>query len=210
MIAKKTHEQLKLQCELDDLVGFGFSGLLEAKERFDPAKGVTFKAFAYYRIRGAIIDGVRTMAYLPRRAHARLKAAITMDEECESSGEVRASTSDMQQDPHCSIRTIDAILGRTAVAFLVSSASYDDEKQEFASEDTPESLAIAEEQKEEISTAISLLSDRERLILHGFYIQNRTLEDIAKDLGMSKSWASRARSKALDRLRSTLEKTRVP
>ena len=68
-IALRVRAEMDLTCELDDLVSAGFHGLLEAKSRFDATRGVQFSTFAYYRVRGACIDSVRKMAYLPRRAH---------------------------------------------------------------------------------------------------------------------------------------------
>ena len=70
-LAHRLRRELSLRGEIDDLVAFGFGGLLEAERRFDPARGVRFRTFAYYRVRGAMLDGVRKMAHLPRRAHER-------------------------------------------------------------------------------------------------------------------------------------------
>src|SRR5262249_42881477 len=58
--------------ELDELLSYGREGLLDAARKFDAARGVPFRAYANFRVRGAIIDGVRSMAQLPRRAHERL------------------------------------------------------------------------------------------------------------------------------------------
>ena len=83
-IASRTRAQLGLDSPLEDLVAFGFQGLLEARQRFDASKGVAFKSFAHYRVRGAILDGVRSMARLPRRAYARLRAAEALDQMAEA------------------------------------------------------------------------------------------------------------------------------
>jgi RNA polymerase sigma factor FliA len=203
-IAKKTLDQLDLSCELDDLVGYGFRGLLEAKDRFDPSKGVEFQAYAYYRIRGAILDGVRKMAYLPRRAHARMQVARALDTECETAGEIRAANPQTRSDVDESVRMIDAILGRVAVAFAVSTASFDEKNREYQSETDPETLFIDDEQRKAIHQAVEKLPERERLVIQGFYVNNRTLDEIGKELGMSKSWACRTHAKALDRLRETI------
>src|SRR5690349_3618264 len=60
--------------ELDDLRSMGQQGLLEAARRFDEGRGVSFRRFANYRVRGAMLDGIRRSAPLPRRAHARVRA----------------------------------------------------------------------------------------------------------------------------------------
>ena len=74
IVARQVGKTIGRGVELDDLLGYGREGLLDAARRFDPARGVPFRAYANYRVRGAIIDGVRTMARLPRRAHERLNA----------------------------------------------------------------------------------------------------------------------------------------
>ena len=74
-LACRLRRELGLRGELDDLIAFGFGGLLEAQHRFDPTRGIRFQTFAYHRIRGAMLDGVRKMALFPRRAHERFKAA---------------------------------------------------------------------------------------------------------------------------------------
>ncbi|UCH30833.1 MAG: sigma-70 family RNA polymerase sigma factor, partial [Myxococcales bacterium] len=73
-LAHRLRRELSLCGDVDDLIAFGFGGLLEAAHRFDPSRGVRFQTFAYHRVRGAMLDGVRKMADLPRRAHRRLQA----------------------------------------------------------------------------------------------------------------------------------------
>src|SRR5258708_5017524 len=72
-IAGKIREQLPREIEFDDLYNYGMQGLLEAAERYDPRHGVTFQTFAYYRVRGAMFDGLRNMGWLPRHEYQRLR-----------------------------------------------------------------------------------------------------------------------------------------
>jgi RNA polymerase sigma factor for flagellar operon FliA len=74
LIARHLARELGRSAELDDLRAMGHQGLLEAARRFDEGRGVTFRRFANYRVRGAMLDGVRKSAPLPRRAHARIRA----------------------------------------------------------------------------------------------------------------------------------------
>ena len=73
-IARKVKKTLNASIELDDLVGYGSKGLVEAAERFDARHGVAFTTFAYYRIRGAIYDGLRAMGWYSRADYARYRA----------------------------------------------------------------------------------------------------------------------------------------
>src|SRR4030095_1736676 len=73
-IAGKLKRTLGRSIEFDDLVGYGHKGLIEAADRFDSKQGVTFTTFAYYRIRGAMLDGLRTMGWYSRSDYARYRA----------------------------------------------------------------------------------------------------------------------------------------
>src|SRR5262245_16739859 len=73
-VAIKVKREIQPPVELDDLVAYGTQGLLEAAERFDDRLGVAFGAFAYYRVRGAIYDGLRQFGHLPRHEYAKVKA----------------------------------------------------------------------------------------------------------------------------------------
>src|SRR6185295_10206040 len=73
-IAAKLKRTLGRTIEFDDLVAYGTKGLLEAADRFDPTQGATFTTFAYYRVRGAMLDGLRTMGWYSRADYARYRA----------------------------------------------------------------------------------------------------------------------------------------
>jgi RNA polymerase sigma factor FliA len=207
-IAKHTSAQLEIEGELEDLVAAGFEGLLEARKRFDPARGVAFKSFAYYRVRGAVIDAIRQNAYLPRRAYARLKAAEALDLEGEQASEQQRAAAQAggsppgARDTEQSLRAIDGILGRIAAAYCTAAGSESDSPPEGP---TPEASLLARERHDRLRRALDALPDPERTLLQGHYLQDRRFDEIAKELGLSKSWASRLHTRALDRLRELLE-----
>jgi len=207
-IAKHTSLQLEIEGDLEDLVAAGFEGLLEARNRFDPARGVAFKSFAYYRVRGAVIDAVRQNAYLPRRAYARMKAAEALDLEGEQAVEQRAGAEaggardPNARDPEQSLRAIDGILGRIAAAYCTAAGSESDSPPESAS---PERALLDRERQDRVRRALDALPEPERTLLQGHYLQDRRFDEIAKELGLSKSWASRLHTRALDRMRELLE-----
>src|SRR4051794_35873052 len=86
-IAGKLKRTLGRAIDFDDLVGYGHRGLIEAAERFDPRHGVTFMTFAYYRIRGAMLDGMRTMGWYSRADYARYRAEERAHEYLQSGAE---------------------------------------------------------------------------------------------------------------------------
>ena len=106
-IALKLRSQFDLNCDLDDLIAFGNQGLLEAMSRFDPTRGVQMNTFAYYRIRGAVLDGVRRMAYLPRRIHHKVREAEALDLVSEPIGDARAATPEAKADLEATAQALD-------------------------------------------------------------------------------------------------------
>ena len=202
-IARKVLRQFDLNVDLDDLVGFGFAGLLEAKERFDPSRGVRFQTFAYYRVRGAIVDGVRKMAFLPRRVHERLKSAAAADEITESAGEVHAAIPNDKRDAASTAGAIDDTLGRLAASFVVSALGQ--EEADPDRDESPEEALLQREAATRLRAVLPSLPERELALVKGYYFEGRQFSDVAKELGISKAWASRLHTKALDRLREALE-----
>jgi RNA polymerase sigma factor for flagellar operon FliA len=198
-VALQTRAQLGLDTPVEDLVAFGFQGLLEARQRFDASKGVAFKSFAYYRVRGAILDGVRAMARLPRRAYARMRAAEALDEFAEASADGRAAAT-QPFVPETKLRAIDAILGRVAAAYTVA-VSAEDAAQGAGS---PEEALLHEERLVRMRAALETLPARERRMIEGHYLEGKQFDALSSELGISKSWGSRVHAHALDLLRQAL------
>jgi RNA polymerase sigma factor for flagellar operon FliA len=204
-IVKHLRAQLGIEGDAEDLIASGYEGLLDARMRFDPTRGVQFKSFAYYRVRGAVLDGVRRMAYLPRRAYARLKAAEALDLEGESASEARAQAGAEGAtvgvtDVEGGLRGIDGILGRVAAAYCTAASA----NEEDSEPSNPEHSFLARERRSRVQRALDLLPEQERHLIRGHYIEGRNFDEIAKELGLSKSWASRLHTRALGRLRETL------
>lgn len=199
-LAIRIRDQLALPTDVDELMAYGYRGLVEAQARFDPERGVKFTTFAYYRVRGAILDGVREMAYLPRRAHTRRKAAEALDRAAEEVAMNRAADPDARRDLRGTLDAVDAIIGRTCAAFVISVVGQ--AEGPFAD---PEEEIIEKETRGLLGTALEVLPERERALVVGYYVEDRTLDELGREMGMSKSWASRLCSRALLRMRAVLE-----
>lgn len=199
-IVKKTRAQLGIDRDVEDLVGFAYQGLLEARLRYDPSRSIQFTSFAYYRVRGAIIDGVRSMAYLPRRAYARLLASEAADLEAESAAQALALPG-ATRSAEGSLRAVDGILGRIAAAYTVASGTESDEEQTGID---PEQQMLKAEHAKRITRALSRLAEDDRTLLRGYYIDGHSFNDIAVKMGVSKSWISRMHTRALNNMRVLL------
>jgi RNA polymerase sigma factor for flagellar operon FliA len=200
-IAQKVRRQLDLTIDLDELIALGFAGLVEAKQRFDPSKGVQFSTFAYYRIRGAILDGVRKMAYLPRRAYARLRAAESADYVIEPLAEARVADSEGRLDTGQALTELESALTKLTAGYMLSAVGQNEAE---TPPESPEDALLGLELKGKVRGAVESLPERERALVVGFYFEGRRFDEVAAELGISKSWASRLHTKALDRIRAAL------
>lgn len=192
-IVKHTRAQLGIEGDAEDVIAFAYEGLIEARERFDASLGVQFKSFAHYRVRGAVIDGLRRSAYLPRRAYARLKATEAVD--LTGCGLLEGMKS-ADQNGVAKLRILDGVLGGIAAAYSTAAGA---REQEGISED-PERGVLTRERADQVRRALAVLSDEERHLIGGHYIDDRNFDELAHELGMSKSWASRLHTRALARL----------
>ena len=179
-LANRLRRELSQRGDLDDLIAFGFGGLLEARHRFDPGRGVRFQTFAYHRVRGAMLDGVRKMSQLPRRAHERLQAAA-------------------EPTPTAAPTALDRAFTRMSAlsAGTVLQGRFGDE--------SPEEVLLKNESVTRLLQELPSLSPRQRVLVRGFYFDGRSIDAMAQELGISKSWASRLHTNALRALREALD-----
>ena len=200
-IVRRLQRELDLSCDPDDLRGWGQQGLLEAKARFDPARGVRFSTFAYYRVRGAVLDGVRKQGWLSRRAYAKLRAFEAVD----ASGEQIAATEAQSpsEDVAARARALDEAIGKISAAYVMSVVGQGADD----TPDTPEELLDGAELRATVQSGLAALPERERVLLTAMYYEGVTMEEAGARLGLSKSWTSRLHGKALDRLRKNLART---
>lgn len=180
-LANRLRRELSLRGDLDDLIAFGFGGLLEAQQRFDPGRGVRFQTFAYHRVRGAMLDGVRKMADLPRRAHERLQASAEVT-------------------PTAAPTPLDRAFTRMSAGLSTATVL-----QGSFGDQSPEAVLLKNESVSKLLQALPRLSPRQRVLVRGFYFDGRSIDAMAQELGISKSWASRLHRNALHELREALE-----
>ena len=201
-IAKRLRREMDLTLAMEDLKAWGFQGLLEARSRFDASRGVQFSTFSYYRIRGAMIDGVRKTGYVSRRAHELSRLAEAADGIAEQTAEDRAGKSAAQKaDVEATVASIDDVLARTTAAFVIEAVG----QAENTAPAIDEAL-ISAEAGARVRKAIEGLPEREAKVILDFYFKGRVLDEIAADFGVSRSWVSRMHTRGLGLLKDALEK----
>jgi RNA polymerase sigma factor for flagellar operon FliA len=199
--AQKVSRQLDLKGDTDDLLAAGFQGLVEARSRYDAGRGVKFNTFAYYRVRGAMIDWVRRQGFHSRRAWQRVKAAEALDLVGETVVNERAADPTARQDRARTAASLQGALDKVTASFVMSAVGQDVQ----TTDETPLSALLGGERADQVREAVAKLPERERALVQGFYFENRRFDDLAADLGISKSWACRLHGKAVSLLAKQLQ-----
>ena len=199
-LAKKISLSLPFPTEMEDLIAYGQIGLIEASERFDQSRGNSFSTFAFYRVRGAIYDGLREMGII-RRSHAANFAAHANDllnTEVEDSA-AGAATADEE------IETVKNMIDTLLPIYFLS---LDDEtvaevadENAFASTDFETRDLIAR-----IRSILDELPAEDAELLRNIYFKNILMKDLAKQMGVTKSWVSRLHARAVRHLQDALRK----
>lgn len=204
-IAIQLKARLCLYIDLDELISCGRLGLLEASERFDYRLGVSFKTFAYYRIRGAMYDGLRKMELITRRKDPRIKFEEAATQVL-SSEAARGSSEPRKNSLKDDIEEVHSLISSLVPIYLLASDSLDNLQEPDASRCSAEEAALRNEEKEALHSAMNQLSKNERSLIDLYYYKDMTLEEAAARIGLSKSWASRLHARALDRIKESMQK----
>lgn len=213
-IARRIHERLPVQVPFEDLVHAGIIGLMEALQRFDPKKQVHLKSYAKFRIRGAILDSLRTTDWSPRSLR---KQARTVE------SAYLALSSELGRAP--SETEIANRLGMELLAFQQLLGDLHGlnmgSLQALANEDVPDEEAciyqpngpdedpffqcLQSELRSQLSEAMNTLDDKERQVLGLYYFDELTMKEVGATLGITESRVSQIHSLALLRLRTRIQ-----
>jgi len=212
-VARKLRKQITARIDFDDLVGYGSKGLIEAAERFDAAHGVAFTTFAYYRIRGAMLDGLRTMGWYSRADYARYRAEERATEYLQNQSErAGAAATAAREGAAEGEADKDSVEGKlSAVAELLSGiATVHITSLEAAAAVADERLPAPDASLDtgrlsaRVRDAVGGLPGRERQLMELYYFADKNLEEAGAVMGLSKSWACRLHARAVELLRQRL------
>jgi len=190
-LAGQIRERLRPPVDTEDLVAYGMQGLMEAASRYDPRRRARFTTFAYYRIRGAIFDGLRNMGWLKRSLYARYRFEERANAYLQGVGEVDAAGSELAEVG----RAMDDLAAIFVTSLDAMKRQIPDERIESAQD-----KAELGEMRERLRQALDALPARERRLIDLYYYGTRTLEEAGRELGLSKSWTSRLHARAVGRL----------
>ncbi len=207
---------LPAHVEEADLISYGLGGLISAIERFELEREIKFETYAITRIKGAIIDELRSLDWVPRSVRARARAIERANTKLEHKLQRAPTDEEMARELEMTVTEFqDALLqiSNSTVAALdelwtVSDASGDqvsllDTLQDPGAPD-PAHVIDATDLKDRIADAIARLPEREKLVVALYYYENLTLREIGEVLGVTESRVSQLHTKAVLRLRGRM------
>ncbi len=214
-VAGRVAAGLPQNIEQSDLVSYGIFGLIDAIDKFDPGRGYKFETYAISRIKGAIIDELRSIDWVPRSVRAKARAIERAYSKLEN--ELRRSPEDKEvatelgltEDELATTLGQISFVGVVALDELLSAGS---ERGSGAtvgdtiagSGHDPVAAFESEEMRQVLADAINRMPDRERLVLTLYYYEGLTLAEIGNVLGVTESRVCQIHTKAIFQLRSRL------
>ena len=211
IVAGKLSMYLGNNVEYDDLVGYGTFGLIDAIDKFVLTKGVKFETYASLRIRGAILDQIRKMDWIPRTVRQKQKRVEQAQAELENELGRPATDKELAQKLEVSDDELTELLEETKVANMVSLDEYMEQGSEVkmspgkkSSIVMPETSAVKKELKEQLIKALGSLTEKEKKVVVLYYYEDLTLKEISRVLEVSESRVSQLHTKAIMKMRGQL------
>jgi len=201
--------------DLADLLSYGVLGLIDAIEKFDPSRGIKFETYGVPRIRGAILDELRSIDWVPRSVRAKARAIDVAVETLEATLGRSPSDAELAEELEMSTDELSDVLGQTSRAGLIQldevlfasvgrrRTAVDDALRDGTA--VPGADMEIQETRRQLAGAIRHLGDRERHVLTLYYYEGLNLAEIGEILGVSESRTCQIHSKAVVELRRRLK-----
>ena len=210
LLARNVRARTHFAVELDDLIGYGMLGLLDAVRKFDPSRGFLLKTYAEHRIRGAMLDGLRGMDWLSRSARRLARsgqhrdAPATIGNAPSGSGFVPALDCDTRSEREVHLRPTALFYGGEAgkMERLCQNSRHSIEM--FSHAPSPERVLERKQERTALAEAIGNLPERQRNVLELYYQRELSMKRIAALLGVHASRISQIHLAAITRLRKSL------
>jgi RNA polymerase sigma factor for flagellar operon FliA len=211
-LARRIHERLPQHVEIDDLFSAGIVGLMDAFAKFDPEKKVQFRSYAQFRIRGAILDSLRTLDWSPRELRRKGRAVEEAIRLLSSRLGRAPGEMEIAAELGIGLETYQQLLGELKgleIGTLHMERNEDSGEEELAyvpgsPEEDPLYLCLRGEMEERLTIAIQELPERERLVMTLYYYEEMTMREIGMALGVVESRISQIHASAVLHLRSAL------
>ena len=200
---------------IEDIAGYGVEGLINAIERYSPQKNTRFETYALIRIRGAILDKIRSEDFLPRSIRKKIKDIKNAQEHLKQELGRMPTTNEIAQYMDIEPEKVVQFLSEDAtVTSLYDKKSSNDDSIEIIDtiEDTnrlnPQEQAEEKNVKQQLEKALLRLPERERIIMVLYYQENMTLKEIGTTINMSESRVCQLHAQGIMKLKNILSESR--
>ena len=198
--------------EYEDLVSYGIFGLIDAIDKFDHTKAVKFETYASLRIRGAILDQIRKMDWIPRTIRQRQKQIEAVMREVESVHGRAATDAEIAEGLGISQEEYVEWQSKMKITNVVSLNEFLEQGSEVPNPTgvqhfiMPEEAVEQEELKKMLAEALKLLTEKERRVIELYYYEDLTLKEISHVLEVTESRVSQLHTKALQKMKTKMGK----
>jgi RNA polymerase sigma factor FliA len=211
-LARRIHERLPQHVDIEDLFSAGVVGLMDAFAKFDPAKKVQFRSYAQFRIRGAILDSLRTLDWSPRELRRKGRAVEEAIRTLTSRLGRAPTETEVASELGSTLDSYQQLLGDLKgleIGTLHLERNEDSGEEELAyvpgrPDEDPLFRCLRGEMEERLTGAIQNLPERERLVMTLYYYEEMTMREIGLALGVVESRVSQIHASAVLHLRSAL------
>jgi RNA polymerase sigma factor for flagellar operon FliA len=213
-MAHRLAYRLPAYMDAEDLVSVGIIGLMDAMDKYDPGREAKFKTYAEFRIRGAMLDEIRSMDWIPRSVHERVSLLQRTHSKLLNRLGRPPVDEEIAAEMKLSLEELDDFLVRSRGAVLVSLDDINMHEPDgpkildmLADRQHPDPLAIIldDRERERVADAIQQLPEKERLVLTLYYFEELTMKEIGKILKVTESRVCQIHTKAVLSLKGKLE-----
>jgi RNA polymerase sigma factor for flagellar operon FliA len=206
--------RLPAYMDAEDLVSVGIIGLMDAMDKYDPGREAKFKTYAEFRIRGAMLDEIRSMDWIPRSVHERVTLLQRTHAQLLNRLGRPPTDEEIAVEMKLSPAELDDFLMRSQGAVLVSLDDFNLHEPDgpkildvLADTEHPDPLTIIlnDRDRERVADAIRQLPEKERLVLTLYYYEELTMKEIGRILKVTESRVCQIHTKAVLHLKGTLE-----
>jgi len=211
-VAGRLSMYLGYNVEYDDLVSYGILGLIDAIDKFDTTKEVKFETYASLRIRGAILDQIRKMDWIPRTIRQKQKRIDAVLKDVEQAKGRSATDEELAEGLGISSEELTEWQSQMKVTAVVSLNEFLEQGSEIPNERgrvsrdfaRPEDVYEQNELKEVLSDALLLLTEKEKKVILLYYYEDLTLKEISRILEVSESRVSQLHTRALEKMKTKM------